>query len=154
MTFTPFGRFVFIAQWVMVVVLPWWIIGGRILLGVELGWMGVVGVFYSPVLLLGLLLPPIVSLFDSEVRSKKSERTSYSYAMLVAWLGVFFAAFALPDATDDGAVPSAFMKWFGIGELTSTNIAWGLLILAGLAAIAAIVFAIKGITKSRQADLG
>ncbi len=154
MEITRFGRLVFIAQWVMVLALPLWVVAGRAALGVELGWMGVIGIVYSPVMIVALLLPPLVSLFDAEVRRAKAERSGYSRAMVLAWAATFFAAFALPDADDDGALDSALTAWTGMSELVSSTIALALFAVAGVALVVALVLAIRGIARSRSAANG
>lgn len=41
------GRWVRIAQWVLAVLLPVFVVVGRGLVGAELGWMAVVGIVYG-----------------------------------------------------------------------------------------------------------
>jgi hypothetical protein len=150
MTLTPFGRFVFVAQWIMALALPIWVLGGRGILGVELGWMGVVGLFYAPIAIIALLAPAFTSLFDVEVRKTKTSRAGYSIAMTAGWAAMFLMGFVLPDANDDRALPSAFSKWFGIDEQVSSMLTTVCFFAAVAALLTALVLAIIGVQHSRK----
>ena len=68
------GRFVFVAQWVAAVLLPVFFFLGRGLVGAELGWMAIIGVVYGLLVVVVLLLPPVMTLFDRTVRRGKATR--------------------------------------------------------------------------------
>lgn len=53
------GRFVFVAQWVMIVLLPLVFFLGRGLVGAGVGWLAVLGVVYGIVVIIVLAVPPV-----------------------------------------------------------------------------------------------
>lgn len=155
MTFLRSGRFVFVVQWILAVLLPVWIFLGRELVGAQVGWMAVIGIVYGGFGILFLLVPPLVSLFDREVRRRKSERAAYSVAMTVAWVALFLSALVIPDSGDSGHLDAALTVWTGgaIGyDVTEPTFA-ALLVLTLFALVAAIALAITGAVRaSRSTD--
>ena len=136
--------------------LPLWFFLGRGLVGAELGWLSVLGaVAYGIVTILLLLVPPLVSLGDGEVRARKAERSGYSIASGVLWIAILLAALVVPDAADGGDLDSALTTWTG-GAIThdgSRVIFSVLAAVIALAYLAALGLAIAGVTRSRrQAD--
>ena len=75
-----FGRFVFIAQWVLAVLLPVFFFLGRGFIGAEVGWVGIIGLVYGIIVIFVLLVPPLLTLFDGEVRKAKATRAGYDLA--------------------------------------------------------------------------
>jgi len=150
MQVTGYGRFVFIAQWILAVLLPFWILGGRAVLGVDLGWAVFLGFLIAAAMLVGMLVPGFVSLGDREVRQAKAERSGFSSTMTVAWVAAFLAGMALPDGGDDRAYPSALMMWFGISEDASSITFLTLIGVCTVALVVSLVLAIVGISRAAR----
>lgn len=153
MQITGSGRFVFVAQWVAAVLLPIWFFLGRGLVGAELGWLAVLGfAVYGIFTILILLVPPVITLFDREVRRGKATRSGYSIATWVLWVAILLAALVVPDQADGGPMDSALTRWTGggISQGASEVIFTVLSAAIGLAYLAALVLAIIGITRSRR----
>ena len=108
------GRWVRIAQWVLAVLLPVFVVVGRGLVGAELGWMAVVGIVYGAPLILLLLLPPIATLFDRTAKAARSVRRHYRTACWVQWGGLLLAGLTIPDSGDSGHLLSALSRWTGL----------------------------------------
>ena len=146
------GRFVFIAQWVAAVVLPAFFFIGREFIGGKVGWLGVIGIVYGVVIILFLLIPPILTLFDRDVRKAKATRRAYDIASFVLWGGFLLGGISVPDAGDSGHLPTAITTWTGgaIGDEASTVIFTVAAAIILLAYLAVFVIAIVGIVRSRR----
>ena len=145
------GRFVFYAQWPVAVFLPVLFFIGRGNLGAEVGWLGFFGIVYGLIVIALLLVPPAITLFDPEVRRSRSTRLHYDIASAVLWLGIVLGALTVPDAGDSGPLDTVLMSWFGITAQTSAAlfaIAAGLI---GLAYLAQLVLAVRGVVRGRAA---
>ena len=152
MQLAPSGRFVFVAQWVLAVVLPLFLFLGRAALGAPLGWTAVLGAGFGALITVLLLVPPVLALFDPVAREARSVRSRYALVTIVMWVGLVVAALAIPDADDAGELPSVLGVWFGVpgaGSVIVFGIAAG---VAMLAWIAAVVTAIHGIVAGRRGD--
>ena len=79
------GRFVFVAQWVFAVLLPIFFFIGRGVVGAQLGWLSVLGVIYGFFVIVLLLVPPMMTLFDRTVRRQKRTRWGYALSTIVLW---------------------------------------------------------------------
>jgi hypothetical protein len=146
------GRFVFVAQWVAAVVLPLFFFLGRGLVGGQLGWLSVIGIVYGLFAILLLLVPPIMTLFDRTVRTKKTTRFAYGVASFVLWGGFLLGALTVPDSGDGGHLNSALTTWTG-GAITyeaSSAIFTVASVVIGLAYLAVFVFAVMGIVRWRR----
>ena len=115
------GRFVFVAQWVAVVLLPAFFFLGRGLVGAELGWMAIIGIVYGLLAVVVLLLPPVMTLFDRTVRRGKATRFAYDIASFVLWGAFLVAALSVPDSGDSGHLDSALTTWTGGGITYETS---------------------------------
>jgi predicted RND superfamily exporter protein len=146
------GRFVFIAQWVAVVLLPVIFFLGRGLLGAELGWMAIIGIVYGLLVVAILLVPPIMTLFDRTVRRGKATRFAYDISSFVLWGAFLVAAVTVPDSGDSGHLDSALTTWTGGGVSYETSEAIFTVagVLIGLAYLATVVFGIIGIARWRR----
>jgi hypothetical protein len=145
------GRFVFYAQWPVAVFLPVLFFIGRGNLGAEVGWLGFFGIVYGLIVIALLLVPPVITLFDPEVRRARSTRLFYDIASAVLWLGIVLGALTVPDSGDSGPLDTVLMAWFGITAQTSAAlfaIAAGLI---GLSYLAQLVLAVMGVTRGRAA---
>ena len=145
------GRFVFYAQWPVAVFLPVLFFIGRGNLGAEVGWLGFFGIVYGLIVIALLLVPPVITLFDPEVRRARSTRLFYDIASAVLWLGIVLGALTVPDSGDSGPLGTVLMAWFGITAQTSAAlfaIAAGLI---GLSYLAQLVLAVMGVTRGRAA---
>lgn len=146
------GRFVFVAQWVAAVLLPVFFFLGRGLVGAELGWMAILGIVYGLLVVVVLLLPPVMTLFDRTVRRGKATRFAYDIASFVLWGALLVAAITVPDSGDSGHLNSALTTWTGgaITYETSQAIFTVVAIVIGLAYLATVVLGIMGITRWRR----
>lgn len=153
MHITSSGRFVFVAQWVLAAVLPFFLLFGRGLVGSPLGWMAFIGIWIGLPLLAAMYVPPVLTLFDREVRAAKATRLAYSIATWVLWGSLVVTALAVVDGGDDGAAGSALTVW--TGGAFSIDASEQLMLIGGsvsLVALAAtVVIAIVGIVRSRIA---
>lgn len=144
------GRFVFYAQWPVALFLPVFFFIGRGFVGAGIGWLGFLGIAYGLIVVALLLVPPVLTLFDREVRRARATRVAYDIASAVLWLGFVLGGLTVPDAGDSGQLDTALMTWFGMTAETSAAlfaVSAGLIVLAYLAAL---TFAIMGITRSRR----
>ncbi len=115
------GRFVFVAQWVMIVLLPLFFFLGRGLVGAGMGWLAVLGVVYGIVVIIVLAVPPVMTLFDRTVRRGKATRLGYDISSFVLWAAFVLAALTVPDAADGPPLDSALTAWTG-GAITHAGI--------------------------------
>ena len=145
------GRFVYYAQWPVAVFLPVFFFLGRGAVGAGLGWVAFFGLAYGVVVVLLLLVPPILTLFDAEVRRARATRTWYDIASAVLWLGFVLGGLSVPDAGDSGSLDSVLMAWLGITPETSAAIFAISVALIGLAYVVALGLAISGIARGRRA---
>lgn len=148
------GRFVFYAQWPAAVFLPVFFFLGRGYVGAEVGWLGFFGIVYGLVVIAVLLVPPVITLFDPEVRRGRATRVAYDIATAVLWLGFVLAGLSVPDAGDSGPLDSALMAWFGIAAETSAAVFAISAFLIGLAYLAALVLSIMGVRRGRTVRAG
>ncbi|GAA3200032.1 hypothetical protein [Microbacterium terregens] len=146
------GRFVFVAQWVAALLLPLFFFLGRGLVGAEVGWMGFVGMVYGLLVVVVLLLPPVLTLFDPTVRRAKATRLAYDIASVVLWAALIVGALTVPDAGDSGRLDSGLTAWTG-GAVTydaSAVIFTAAAFITGIAYLAAVVLGIAGIVRWRR----
>ncbi len=144
------GRAIVILQWVLAVVLPAFVAIGRGFVGAQLGWMAVFGVFYGPILIVALLVPPILVLFDRPARHGRTVRRHYATATIVLWIALVVAGLSIPDAGDSGSVPTALSTWTGMSDEASGAIFTVAAVIAVLSWGVALVMAIVGIRRGRS----
>ncbi|MHC2998391.1 class I SAM-dependent methyltransferase [Microbacterium sp. HJ5] len=145
------GRFVYYAQWPVAVFLPVFFFLGRGNLGAGVGWLGFFGLVYGLIVIALLLVPPALTLFDREVRRERATRLSYDIASAVLWLGFLLGALTVPDAGDSGPLDTVLMAWWGITAQTSAALFAISAALIGLAYLAQLVLAVRGIARGRAA---
>ena len=153
MQLAPGGRGVAVAQWFLAVLLPVWMVIGRAILGAQLGWMVVLGILWGPVLVVLLLVPPIVTLFDAAARRAGGVRQAYAVSMYVVWGALFLSGFAIVDADDAALGSSLVTQWTALSEDVSDVLFLVLLGVALLGWVAAIVAAALGIAAARREPL-
>ena len=146
------GRFVFVAQWVFAVLLPIFFFIGRGLVGAQLGWLSVLGVIYGFFVIVLLLVPPIMTLFDRTVRRQKRTRWGYALSTIVLWAALTIAALAVPDAGDGPPLDAALTVWTGgaISQDAAGSIFAVFAIITALAFVTAFSFALAGIVRWRS----
>jgi hypothetical protein len=150
MRFAGSGRFVFIAQWLLAVLLPIFFFIGRDWVGADVGWLGLVGIVYGVFTILLLLVPPLLTLFDPEARRKRATRMGYDIATILLWLAIVVGALTVPDSGDSGHLDSALTTWTGVSYETSEAIFYATAIVLGIAYLAAFVLAVVGIVRGRR----
>ncbi len=150
MRFAGSGRFVFIAQWVLAVLLPIFFFIGRDWVGADVGWLGILGIVYGVFTILILLVPPLLTLFDPEARKKRATRLGYDVATILLWLTILVGALTVPDSGDSGHLDSALASWTGISYETSAAIFYATSVVLGIAYLAAFVLAVVGIVRGRR----
>ena len=150
MRFAGSGRFVFIAQWVLAVLLPIFFFLGRAWVGADVGWLGIVGIVYGIFTILVLLVPPLLTLFDPEARKRRATRLGYDVATILLWITLVVGALTVPDSGDSGHLDSALSTWTGISYETSEALFYGTAVILGLAYLAAFVLAVVGIVRGRR----
>lgn len=150
---TAAGAVAFWGGWAAIVVVPLYLVVGRALLGSDLGWLSVIVVVFSWIVVPALVLLPALTLFDPPVRRSRSARTVYSYASFTLWTGVFIFGIAIVDnSSDGGGAQSALMRWTrgaisaDVSQSIADNAAW-ILTLAYLVTLAA---AVLGIVQARR----
>lgn len=153
MQITATGRFVFITQWVAAVVLPAFFFVGRAFVGADAGWLAVIGIVYGFFVILLLLLPPLLTVFDREVRRAKATRRLYTIASFVLWGAFVVASLTVPDAGDSGPVDTALTNWTGgaVSNDAAAAICAVAGIVIGVAYVAALAFAVAGIVRAQRA---
>jgi hypothetical protein len=151
MQFAASGRVVVIAQWVLAVLLPAFVFLGRGLVGAELGWMAVVGVVYGWIFIVLLLVPPLITLFDTEARRSGTVRELYAVFTAIIWFGLLLAGVTIPDSGDSGHLTSALSAWTGVSYEVSSAVFNAGAGVAALAWIAAGVVAVLGAVRGRRA---
>ena len=146
------GRFVFVAQWFLTLLLLCFVAFGRGFVGSPLGWMAVIAIWMGLPLILAAYVPPLLTLFDRDVRAAKATRTAYSITSWVLWGALVFTGIVLVDGGDDGVSGSALTVW--TGGAVGTDASYALMLVGGLVAIAAwvatVVAAIAGIVSARR----
>lgn len=154
MQITRSGRFVFVAQWVAAFVLPLFVIIGRGLIGSPLGWMMVIGIWFGLLGVVAMYIPPILTLFDGEVRRQRATRRAYTISTWVVWIALLVLAITIVDGGDSGGVGSALTVWTGdaVSDDVSNGIALVALLVAFVALAAACVLAIVGIVRSAKSS--
>ncbi|MET0811558.1 MAG: hypothetical protein ABWY03_00795 [Microbacterium sp.] len=147
------GRFVFITQWIAAVVLPAFFFVGRAFVGADAGWLAVLGIVYGFFVILLLLLPPLLTVFDRDVRKAKATRRWYDIATFVLWGAFLVASLTVPDAGDSGPVNSALTNWTnGLVTNDAAAVVCGIAgIVIGIAYLATFVLAIMGIARAGRA---
>jgi predicted RND superfamily exporter protein len=151
MQMTRLGRFVFVAQWFAAVLLPLFVVLGRGLVGADLGWMAVIGIIYGAFVILLLLVPPLVTLFDREVRAARAERSGFAITSIVLWAAIVVTGLSIPDSGDSGHLDSALMTWTGMSYEVSTSIFAIASAVVGVAYLIAFILAIVGIVRGSSA---
>ncbi|MGL4256467.1 hypothetical protein [Microbacterium sp.] len=146
------GRFVYYAQWPAAVFLPVFFFIGRGNVGAGVGWLGFFGLVYGVIVIAVLLVPPVLTLFDREVRRARATRLWYDIASAVLWLGLLVAGMTVPDAADSGPLDTVFMNWFGISAETSAALFALAAGVTGLAYLASVVTALRGVAAARRAQ--
>ncbi|WP_197281035.1 hypothetical protein [Microbacterium sp. No. 7] len=140
------GRVVVVLQWVLAVVLPFFVFFGRGLLGAELGRIAFLGILAGWALVVLMLVPPLVTLFDREARAARTVRRAYAVSSIVLWAALVVCAIALPDAGDSGAERSALMAWTNLPASASHLIFTLVALVAAVAWVATLTTAIRGAT--------
>jgi hypothetical protein len=146
------GRVVYYAQWPAAVFLPVFFFIGRGNVGAGVGWLGFFGLVYGVIVIAVLLVPPVLTLFDREVRRARATRLWYDIASAVLWLGLLVAGMTVPDAADSGPLDTVFMNWFGISAETSAALFALAAGVTGLAYLASVVTALRGVAAARRAQ--
>lgn len=154
MRFARSGPVVSALQWPLAVLLPGFVFFGRAIFGAELGWMAVFGFVFGPALLILLLIPPLLTLFDREARRSRSTRSSYAAASIVLWVAAVVAGLALSDMSDMRPFPSPLEQWTGISSGASMAVFTVAVIVAAAAWLGMLVAAVAGIVRSRRAPAG
>lgn len=151
---TSLGRFVFIVQWIAPILLPIWIIFGRIVIGSPMGWMMVIGVMYGLFLIVALYIPAVLTLFDRDVRRTGSTRRGYRISALVTWAALLLVGVTLPDGGDSGEVGSALTVWTGgaVDQDVTSILTVALFAIAVIGLVAMVVAAVVGIVSARAAQ--
>ena len=146
------GRFVFVAQWILAVLLPAFFFVGRALVGAELGWLSVVGLIFGVLMIVALLVPPAITLADRDVRAARATRQGYSIASFVLWGALLLGALSVPDEADGGSLDTALTTWTGgvIDEAASRAIFGVAAGVMACAYLAQLVLAIAGALRSRS----
>jgi hypothetical protein len=109
------GRFVFVAQWVAVILLPLSVSFGRMLFGAEPGWFSVLFLFYgAPLMALALLVGPVITVSARSIRSTRTAPLGYSIATLALWLLVLLVGAFIVDAGDSTGANAVAMVVFSI----------------------------------------
>jgi len=152
MRIASFGRPVFVLQWVLAVLLPIWVFLGRGFVGAEMGWVGVLGFAYGPVVILLLLLPPLLGLFDPVARRGRTVRVIYGIAIIVQWVGLVLVGLTIPDAGDGGPLTPALGVWTGLPADAVVPFFTAAMLIASAAWFATLGVAVAGILRGRRED--
>ena len=154
MHITRAGRIVFVGQWIAAIILPIWFFFGRGLVGAEIGLPLWALLVYGVVVVAVLLVPPVITLFDGEVRRERSTRLGYTVASGILWIAVLLAALVVTDQADGAPLDSALSAWTddALTQQASDVIFVVLAGLIGLAYLAVFVLAMVGVTRSREAS--
>lgn len=108
---TKSGRFVWVMQWWAPVIIAFWVLLGRGLVGAGLGLLALLG--FLPIggpLLVALYLPALFTLGDDDVRIARTTRFAYSVGACFLWGILLVTGLFVPDG-DSGPIPSAVMTW-------------------------------------------
>lgn len=151
MGFGRSGRVVAVLQWFLAVTMPFFAVFGRVLFTGELGWLGVIGIFFSPGVVILLLVPPIVALFDREARRRRSVRVAYAWATIAIWVALFVIALTAPDSGDMRPYLSPLQVLTGISADATMAVTIALCAFAAAVWLLALACAIAGITRRRRA---
>lgn len=150
MRIASFGRPVFVLQWVLAVLLPIWVFVGRGFVGAQMGWMGVLGFVYGPVVILVLLLPPVLGLFDPVARQGRTVRVAVGVASIVQWVALVVVGLTIPDAGDAGPLAPALAVWLGVAPAAVSPVFTAATLIASASWFVALAMSVAGILRGRR----
>jgi hypothetical protein len=120
-------------RWTFVVaslLLPVWLTVGRMALG-SVGWMGIILVLYSPIVLLLTLVPTLPFLLRRDVRLSRRVPREEAVRLWVMFAAFYLAGFFLVDAGDASpSMGSVFTVWLGKRFEPASQVAF--MVLTGL----------------------
>lgn len=145
------GRFVRVFQWIAPVLLPALVVFGRGVLGAPMGWMTLIALFASPVVIVAMYFAPIIVLFDRDAKAARSTRLFYDIASWVTWGALLVMMFTLEDGGDAPPFGSVISTWGWTSSEVSSGIFVVALIVAFLGWLGTITTAIIGVVVSRSA---
>lgn len=145
------GRFVRVFQWIAPVLLPALVVFGRGILGAPTGWMTLVAVIASPLVIIAMYFAPIIVLFDRDAKAGRSTRLYYDIASWVTWGALLVMMFTLEDGGDAPPFGSVISTWGWTSSEVSSGIFVVALIVAFLGWVGTLTTAIIGVVLSRSA---
>lgn len=148
------GRFVRVFHWIAPVLLPFLVIFGRGILGAPMGWMALIALLSSPLVIIAMYALPIVVVFDRDARAARSTRRGYNVASWVLWGGMLGMMLTLEDGGDAPPFGSVLSTWGLDRDLVNNVLLPVAMLVAMIGWIAALIYAIAGVVASRTAPGG
>lgn len=137
------GRIVWYGQWVAAFAIPLMIAIGRVALGAGLGWFMLLALLFSPVAILLLLAPPLITRADAQVRTTRTCRPAYSRATLALWAVGVLAVLTATDQGDGPPVDSVLSRWTPVSISTSQSLFAVLLLVFWVSWVVVLVLALR-----------
>src|SRR5690606_24755753 len=143
------NRFVRVFRWIAPVLLPAFAVLGPGLLGAPMGWLAMIGLVLSPVVILAMYVPAVVFVFDKDAAAAKASRLAYDIPNYVLWIAFIVMGFTMQDGGDDGVYGSVLSEWGVLGDdatVAAFNVA---LSIAAVAWVGTLIAAIACVMHSR-----
>jgi hypothetical protein len=142
------GKIVFIAQWVAVIGLPVILI---VLPGAgHSGWIATIALVLSPVIAIGLLVGPIITVSVPAIRRTRTAPLIYSILSILLWVAVLFVGLSAEDSTDIKTARSSLEEG-GLSHTSNAMVNSTLGVAATLLWIASIVALILSAIRASRA---
>lgn len=144
------GRFVRVFHWIAPVLLPLLVIFGREIFGAPLGWMTLIAMMISPIVVIGMYIAPIIVVFDRDAKAARSTRLLYDIVSWVMWALLIVVMLTIVDGGDSPPYLSVVSNWNLMTNEASSAVCAVALILAFFAWLGTITVAIVGVVQSRS----
>jgi hypothetical protein len=137
-------------HWIAPVLLPALVVFGRGLLGAPTGWMALLAVLVSPIVIIAMYFAPIIVIFDRDAKAVRSTRLFYDIASWVTWAALIVLMFTLVDGGDAPPFGSVVSTWGWMSSETSSGVFASAIVVAFLGWLGALAAAVAGVVQSRS----
>jgi hypothetical protein len=133
-----YRRALFNVQFAATVVLPLWMLIGRVFFGVILGWHFAIGLFLAPLLFVFLAVISTISWARKRARTLGAVSQPDAWLISVLYLSVLVYGFFVVDSVHSyeqgkSVATVLFGQWLRDASFTVADIAGGVMIVSGLA---------------------
>jgi hypothetical protein len=133
-----YRRTLFTVQFAATIILPLWMLIGRVFFGVILGWHFAIGLFLAPLLFVFLAVISTISWARRSARARGAVTRADAWLISVLYLSVLVYGFFVVDSVHSyqqgkSVATVLFGQWLRDASFTVADIAGGFMIVAGLA---------------------